>query len=617
MYITKFQVNKFGKLNNFNLDLSSSNSDKNIKDGLKKHFLIGQNGSGKSTFFEALIKIFASFELPKFTSDTNFDYEIEYFYAGKKIHLKCYNFLHTLSIDDKIELDNVSMGRIKRFVNSKDSERIFPKRIISFYSGHNDRAKPVIERLERNFKKKCLNTLQKYYEENLTEKKLYRGNAENIHFPDKKYIRIEEKKVDLYLLAILALDKKDVYDLYDLDKDKSCTVYFDLDLAPFAKAIHEILRKNRTATKEEHKENIKNFFFELLSFIDIEIAIFLQKNCKHFILNIEDKKFFTSKDFFEEKDFFFPYDLKKKININFSIECIEELCQEPRNIYDFLEKLESIFNAKIKLFLPLNREMINTDFLSEGQRQYAKLLGISVLAKNEECLVLIDEIDAHMNPRWKYELNSDMTKYFEKSQSPHILLATHDPLVINGINKESIRIFEQIEEEIITYKEQVIIKNNEARNYISFVTPETLRNNNPTKVKVQIPHKEIKKYVRTYTPTEATQGMGIDGILQSEYYGLKNSYDKATADKFQKRQELYLKLVNGDIEKEERTELRKLSEELGSLPFAHNTIDFIFDDFMLEFKKSKFYSSKYLSREEFLARQEEIQTIIKDLFKDK
>ena len=27
-------------------------------------------------------------------------------------------------------------------------------------------------------------------------------------------------------------------------------------------------------------------------------------------------------------------------------------------------------------------------------------------------------------------------------------------------------------------------------------------------------------------PTEETEGIGIDGLLQSEYYGLQTSYDK-------------------------------------------------------------------------------------------
>lgn len=38
-------------------------------------------------------------------------------------------------------------------------------------------------------------------------------------------------------------------------------------------------------------------------------------------------------------------------------------------------------------------------------------------------------------------------------------------------------------------------------------------------------------FTKVYEPTEETKGMGIDGLLQSEYYGLQTSYDKVTSQK--------------------------------------------------------------------------------------
>ena len=200
------------------------------------------------------------------------------------------------------------------------------------------------------------------------------------------------------------------------------------------------------------------------------------------------------------------------------------------------------------------------------------MLGI---CKSEDCLVLMDEPDAHMNPAWKYEIKETIDKSLLEATNTQAIIATHDPLVINGVPKEFIRIF--------TYNQSLISNN-------GFY------------------------FTKVITPDEDTEGLGIDGLLQSEYYRLKTSYDKKTSDKFIRRQELYSKLINGNIEEEEKEELRTLTKEIGLLPVSYNSIDFLYDDFIKVFKNSELFSKEYLSYDEILHRRERIKEIIKALY---
>ena len=121
-------------------------------------------------------------------------------------------------------------------------------------------------------------------------------------------------------------------------------------------------------------------------------------------------------------------------------------------------------------------------------------------------------------------------------------------------------------------------------------------------------------FTKVITPTEATEGLGIDGLLQSEYYGLRTSYDKKATDKFLRRQELYEKLINKDISDEERAELRSLTKELASMQMSRNSIDFLYDDFIKVFKQTEYFKKEYLSFDEMQERNDKINEIIKALY---
>ena len=113
---------------------------------------------------------------------------------------------------------------------------------------------------------------------------------------------------------------------------------------------------------------------------------------------------------------------------------------------------------------------------------------------------------------------------------------------------------------------------------------------------------------------EDTEGMGIDGLLQSEYYGLATSYDKKATEKFLRRQELYEKLIHKEIDEEEKNELRLLTKKLSSMPLSQTSIDFLYDDFIRVFKNTELFKKEYLSYDQLQERRRKIEEIIRALY---
>ena len=169
------------------------------------------------------------------------------------------------------------------------------------------------------------------------------------------------------------------------------------------------------------------------------------------------------------------------------------------------------------------------------------------VCKDEDTLVLMDEPDAHMNPRWKYELKQTINNCLAVSVNTQAIIATHDPLVINGVPKEYIRVF--------------------AHN------------------KSLVDHNGFY-FTKVIVPTEDTEGLGIDGLLQSEYYGLATVLDPETRKKMDTKNDLLVKKTEGTISEREKHKLRTLIEELENMSFARNIpTDQYYDEFVAAMHK--------------------------------
>lgn len=527
MQILRLKIDDHRCLVDFNIGFNINTN------GGSSTILIGENGTGKSTMIQTVLEILTSFDSDSVAKKIDYQYEFEYYYKGRFIKIQHSEGHYVIQINGELCCSGV-LNTVKKYLVQSEIS-IFPERVSYFYSGQNNLISYPIRRVDSKYNKKCRELLSKYWNALYLQNHSYEGQ-----FPKRKYNNCTEKLVPVYLLSILcgrdSYEKSQLIEQCNFSEIK--TVSVSLDIGEFNKRLQNDIA-------EVGNEGI----CDLIDFIDDRFT-----------------DLFRTGFIYQDYDKFF-YDIH---NIN-TVEA------DSISFFNFFEKLQSLLGAEIEVSVKIGNTDVISGYLSEGQRQLIKILGMLGICKSEDALVLMDEPDAHMNPKWKYEIKETIDNSLAEAINTQAIIATHDPLVINGVPKEFIRIF--------SYNEAV------KQNNGFYIT-------------------------QVIEPIEDTAGMGIDGLLQSQYYRLSTTYDKPTSDKFQERQQLYIKLINNEISTEEKALLKQLTKELGSLPKSYTTIDFLYDDFIKVYRNSPLYHKEYLSFDELEERRVEIEKIINALYEE-
>ncbi len=493
MQIKRFSVNDHLCLVDFHIDFQTI--PLGGRNGGSTTILIGENGTGKSTMLETIMEILLSFDSPAREKEIDYSYKLEYDYAQKEISIE--------RTKDKyhVIVDGLAISGAFDTVREKlKGISIFPKRIITFYSGANNKLLYWFEFLNRWHKIRCRKTVELY----VTSLK-YPSEEFSHQLPKQKFNYCDESFVPIYLSAILA--GQDSYEKQYLQRE--CR-----------------FRNIEYINMEINMERLA-WLFDVPTFEDDDLT-----------------NLYIISDFIDQR--FTPL-LKNGFRYGegnkgyFEIEGLEELGVDSISILEFFEKMQSLFEAKFEVIVAYGESPVASSQMSEGQRQLIKILGMLGICKSEDCLVLMDEPDAHMNPKWKYELYPIIQSSLEKAINTQALIATHDPLVINGVSKEFIRIFTHTSSKKTDgfYQTKVVI------------------------------------------PTEDTEGLGIDGLLQSEYYGMPSVLDHDTRDKMDKRNDLLVKRKDGTITEDESQTLIELTNDLENMAFARNIpTDSYYDEYV-------------------------------------
>lgn len=89
-----------------------------------------------------------------------------------------------------------------------------------------------------------------------------------------------------------------------------------------------------------------------------------------------------------------------------------------------------------------------TKNLSDGEFQFIHTLGICLLFRNSNALILLDEPETHFNPDWKSKYISSIKKCLEingettrNNALQDILITTHSPFLISDSKKENVFVF--------------------------------------------------------------------------------------------------------------------------------------------------------------------------------
>lgn len=529
MQILKLRIDDHRCLVDFDIDFNINRS------GGSSTILIGENGTGKSTMLQTVLEILTSFDSDAVAKKINYQYEFEYYYKGSVIKIQHSEGRYVIQIDGELFCSG-ALKSVRKHLE-QFGKSIFPERISYFYSGQNNLISYPIRSVERSYNQKCRKLLSKYWNALYLQNHSYEGQ-----FPKRKYNNCTEKLVPVYLLAILcgkdSYEKRQLFEQCHFTEIETVSVL--LNLEGFSKRLqNDIL--------EIGNEGV----YDLISFIDNRFTDLFRAG----FLYQDDDKFF--------------YDIN-----NIGVVEADSIA-----FFNFFEKLQNLLGAEIEVSVKTGNTSVISGYLSEGQRQLIKILGMLGVCKSEDAIVLMDEPDVHMNPKWKYGLKSIIEDCLADGAvtNTQAIIATHDPLVINGVPKENIRLFIHNQALIVDY------------GYY---------------------------FTKVVKPTEDTEGLGIDGLLQSEYYRLRTSYDKKATDKFLRRQELYEKLINSEIADEEKAELRVLTKEIASMQMSNNSIDFLYDDFIKVFRNTEYYKKEYLSFDEIQKRRKTIEEIVKALFEE-
>lgn len=526
MQIKRLSVNGNKCLDHFSIEMMI-----NREQG-SSTILIGENGTGKSTMLKTVLEILMSFDSPSIEENISYDYQIEYFYKGNEIKVSKSGRLYEIQINDGFQF----YGTMKSFKKEllRIGKSIIPERINYFYSGANDQTLDIFKRININYNTDCRDQIVRYWNT------IYLLNHDEYtgEFPKRKYNYCDEELVPVYLISILCggntYEKRCLQEQCHIGRIDSISVVINT-------------RSLRNRLQNDITEIGVEGVYDLLNFIDDRFTECFRQGYIE-----QDREQFV-----------------------FVLDHLEIIDADSVSFFNFFEKLITLLDANLNLRAFVGDIPVNCSLLSEGQRQLIKVLGMLGVCKSEDTLVLMDEPDAHMNPKWKYDLKEIIDACLEEAINTQAIIATHDPLVINGVDNQFIRIF---------------------------VHDTTILHDN---------HAYITKVIE---PTENTEGLGIDGLLQSEYYGLKTSYDRKTSDEFVRRQILYSKLINNGITDEEKDELRQLTKKIGSLPISNNSIDFLYDDFIQVYRNSELFSKEYLSYEEIQERRRKIHEIITALY---
>jgi predicted ATPase len=473
MRIDKVEIESFKNLKHFKIDL-----DEIFLDSV----LLGQNATGKSNFIEALVLIFKFLDLEKKPVWNEklklpLNYEILYRVRNYKVQIK-YNKSYSFWINgEKLKSQKV-------FFQNKD--KYLPSNVFTYYSGTSNRLESHFDEHQKRFYDKIIKDDMGTIELDKL-RKLFYVRLIHSYFVLLSFFSFhddESKKSRKFLSEYLGIE--DIESILFILNKPSWKGSDDPRFWGATGTVKDFLSKvwNYSIAPIKHEENTR---------IDFKKS---QKQEKLFL-------YLSSKD------------------------KLQQLAKEYSNNTEFFKALESTYISDLISEIRVKVKKRNLDGeitfkeLSEGEQQLLTVLGLLRFTKEEETLVLLDEPDTHLNPKWKWEYLGKLREVVGDDKTTHIILNTHDPLVIGGMVKEQVRIFTKDEK-----------------------TGE----------------------IKVTTPDIDPRGLGVAGILTSELFGLSTTLDPYTMNLIEEKMEI--STIERRLTTDERNRLKEINIELE--PFGLN-----------------------------------------------
>jgi len=233
---------------------------------------------------------------------------------------------------------------------------------------------------------------------------------------------------------------------------------------------------------------------------------------------------------------------------------------------EFFSLLESLFLCdlidEVRVSVQHARAgRVRFEQLSEGEQQLLTVLGLMIFTQQDESLFLLDEPDTHLNPSWIYKYYDLLEENFPKTHS-QLLIATHNPLMIGSLRKNQVRL----------------------------LTDGT-----------------------AVEPEDDPIGLSVDGLLQSELYGLRSTLPGEILEKLDARNEL---LAKDRRSHKEDAALRTLSDELARLGIALTHPNPYFDRFAKALARNPLFQKPELTQEESRRIAAETDSLLDEILRE-
>ncbi len=457
--------------------------------------ILGQNGTGKSYLLEAIVQIFRNADLDP--APPAFDFALDYVIGNQSVSLAGKAGQWTFSRNGD------SLSR-REFQAAKDD--IFPDMIFAYYSGTNNRMETHFDRHQQNYYQKLI------------------GDQSDGVF---KAASIEDRRLF------------------------------------YCRPIHGVLALLCLLTSEDAK--IKNLLAEMLGVTGFHSAMLLLR--KPWFAKGKSGK--DASQFWGaggrparaarlvKEQAFFPMEVtqratddyrskgkgKGKSESQYAIylrnkDALMAFARKFESDLELFEVLESIDISDLYRWVQVwvtrkgsEDGDVSYGEMSEGERQLLMVLGLIRLSRNKRTLFLLDEPDTHLNPRWQYDYLKLIQQWAETNgDSCHLLLTTHNPLIIGGLRKAQVRVLSVSESGRIEARE----------------------------------------------PDDDPIGIGVEGLLKSELFGLRSTLAPEVLVKIDEHYHLLGKL---DRTPKEDENVRRLAIELNSLGISQTHPNPYFEEF--------------------------------------
>jgi predicted ATPase len=412
--------------------------------------LVGRNGTGKSNVLEALTIIFRDLDLGEATL---FKYELEYECRGQHVFVD--------SDPDRPGADSIRIlvgdteYTRQRFSRKYGGGDYLPNNVFVYYSGQSDRMLSHFGKHERLF-----------------DEELRAGRDQPLR--PLLYVRLVHSK-----FALLSFFWKDGGAGAEQHFLRRYLRIEDLDTVLFVLKRPYWYSKTRQTEGDTRFWGAKGVVRDLLDQLwDLSLAPMrsTQRGSKgqrydRLYLFLRDKK--------DLQNFATPYETGKEF-----FKALDSM-----HVADLVEDVR----ARVKV-MSVDGSLTFRE-LSEGEQQLLMVLGLLRFTLEEESVILLDEPDTHLNPAWGLEYVHLLEQAVPNKWASHIIMATHDPLVVAGLQANQVHVMRRVKGD-----------------------------------KIEANH-----------PEKDPIGMGISGLLTSDVYGLRSELDPVTMEKLDLRRRLAIK----------------------------------------------------------------------------